>query len=142
MLVLRPPLMGDIPEVSDGGQSRLSHLICAGKRGRGSRNGPYAIFVALERRRGLLLNLLIDTIEADRYRSRRASGSCAGSSINLARWDHCRPTSHRNSAAMHRRRRRAGQHSRNATRTGRRGKDGDRAADLGADPLDQHRADF
>jgi len=34
---------------------------------------------------------------------------------------------------MHRRRRRAGQHSRNATRTGRRGKDGDRAADLGAD---------
>ena len=59
--------MGDIPEVSDGGQSRLSHLICAGKRGRGSRNGPYAIFVALERRRGLLLNLLIDTIEADRY---------------------------------------------------------------------------
>ena len=28
--------MGDIPEVSDGDRSRLSHLICAGKRGRGS----------------------------------------------------------------------------------------------------------
>jgi hypothetical protein len=75
-----------------------------------------------------LLNLLVDTIEADRYPMSPRIRLLRAILAKRGRWAGCRRNSLRGSAAMHRRHERAGQHRKSAILGGRHGKDGDRGA--------------